>query len=55
VYKCLENPKILLVVLGLLQLGATAFVILDVIMTKGARRLTGKRYSFVFEAKAHEM
>ncbi|RXW24803.1 hypothetical protein EST38_g1068 [Candolleomyces aberdarensis] len=40
-YKCLENPKILLILLGLLQLAATAFVILDVIMTKGTRRLTG--------------
>ncbi|KAJ3543426.1 hypothetical protein NMY22_g3146 [Coprinellus aureogranulatus] len=40
-YKCLENPKILLLLLGLLQSGATAFVLLDVIMTRGARRLTG--------------
>lgn len=40
-YKCLENPRILIVVLVLLQMGATALVILDVIMTRGSRRLTG--------------
>ncbi|KAF6766336.1 hypothetical protein DFP72DRAFT_866216 [Ephemerocybe angulata] len=40
-YKCLENPRILLVFLGLLQVAAFVFVILDTIVTKGARRLTG--------------
>ncbi|KAF9056308.1 hypothetical protein BJ165DRAFT_1522234 [Panaeolus papilionaceus] len=40
-YKCLNHPRFLPVILGLFQIASTAMVILDVVTTRGIRRLTG--------------
>lgn len=41
VYKCLNNRKIILVILGIFQALSTTVVIFDVAKTRGYRRLTG--------------
>ncbi|PPQ67352.1 hypothetical protein CVT24_011535 [Panaeolus cyanescens] len=40
-YKCLNHPRFVPVILGLFQVASTAMVILDVVTTRGIRRLTG--------------
>lgn len=47
-YKCLNHPRFLPVILGLFQIASTAMVILDVVTTRGIRRLTGNHYFILF-------
>lgn len=44
-YKCMNDSKIVVGIIAILELGHMAFVIWDAITMRGVRRLTGKDYS----------
>jgi hypothetical protein len=46
-YKCMNDSKIVAGIIAILELGHIAFVILDAITMRGARRLAGKGHYHV--------